>query len=134
MSASTVKKGETVAIVGPQAPANRRSFSSSQGSSMCSKGRSDRRQAIERLYPKICCETKSVLWPKNPSLFYDTIEANISYGKQTTPSQIEHAAKRAFADEFIERLANGYKTMLAEGRAEPLRWPAAKACDRKSPF
>jgi ABC-type multidrug transport system fused ATPase/permease subunit len=111
----TIKKGETVAIVGPTGA-----------------GKSTIVQLIPRLFdvqegeiridgsPLLAYTQKSLreqigFVAQRPFLFYDTIEANISYGKEATLEQIQHAAKRAFADEFIERLPQGYKSMLAEG-------------------
>ena len=49
-------------------------------------------------------------------LFKDTIEENIRYGRENaTLDEIKAAAKFANADEFIERLSEGYDTVLAEG-------------------
>ncbi|MBQ9766718.1 MAG: ABC transporter ATP-binding protein [Lachnospiraceae bacterium] len=49
-------------------------------------------------------------------LFADTIRANIRYGKpEATDEEIRFAAKTAKADTFIERLPNGYDTVLTEG-------------------
>lgn len=49
-------------------------------------------------------------------LFKDTIEENIRYGRENaTLAEIKAAAKFANADEFIERLSEGYDTVLAEG-------------------
>lgn len=51
-------------------------------------------------------------------LFNDTINANISYGKpDATQEEIEKACKIAMADTFIDRLPDGYNTMLAESGA-----------------
>ena len=48
-------------------------------------------------------------------LFNDTVRANIAYGDPTaTDAQIEAAAKKAHADEFIRRMENGYDTVIAE--------------------
>ncbi len=47
--------------------------------------------------------------------FNDTIAANIAYGKRgATRQEIVDAAKRAFADEFISLLPNGYDTVIGE--------------------
>jgi ABC-type multidrug transport system fused ATPase/permease subunit len=51
---------------------------------------------------------------QKPFLFFDTVAANIAYGCDFTMEEIESAAKRAYADEFIERMPNGYDSMLAE--------------------
>lgn len=48
-------------------------------------------------------------------LFSDTIRANIKYGRlDATDEEMRAAAAFAKADEFIERLPDGYDTMLAE--------------------
>ncbi len=109
-----VKKGETVAIVGPTGA-----------------GKSTIVQLIPRLYdvqkgeirvdgkPLSAYTQKSLreqiaFVAQKPFLFYDTIGANICYGKECSPQQIERAAKRAYADEFIDRLPKKYDTQLAE--------------------
>jgi len=49
-------------------------------------------------------------------LFSDTIEENIRYGRaDATLEEIKKAAEFANADEFIERLPEGYRTHLSEG-------------------
>jgi len=49
-------------------------------------------------------------------LFADTIRANIRYGNpDATEEDIKFAAKTAKADKFIERLPDGYDTVLTEG-------------------
>ncbi len=49
-------------------------------------------------------------------LFSDTIARNISYSKpDATREEIEAAAKTAGADRFINRLEQGYDTLLTEG-------------------
>jgi subfamily B ATP-binding cassette protein MsbA len=48
-------------------------------------------------------------------LFYDTIEANIAYGKPgATREEIEHAARAAYAHDFIVALPEGYQTLAGE--------------------
>ncbi len=49
-------------------------------------------------------------------LFSGTIEDNIRYGKENaTPEEVKAAAAHANADEFIERLPEGYAAQLSEG-------------------
>ena len=49
-------------------------------------------------------------------LFQDTIANNIRYGKlDATMDEIKAAAETAEAREFIERLPDGYETVLTEG-------------------
>ena len=48
-------------------------------------------------------------------LFTDTIESNIRYGKPyATDDEMKKAAATANADRFINRMPNGYQTMLTE--------------------
>ena len=55
------------------------------------------------------------LIPQDTSLFHRTISQNIAYGKiDAKQSEIESAAKKAYADEFIEDLPKGYQTKVGE--------------------
>ncbi|NJL19556.1 MAG: ABC transporter ATP-binding protein [Leptolyngbyaceae cyanobacterium SM1_3_5] len=48
-------------------------------------------------------------------LFHGTVAENIAYGRlDADPNQIIHAAKLAEADEFIDRLPQGYDTIVGE--------------------
>jgi ATP-binding cassette subfamily B protein/subfamily B ATP-binding cassette protein MsbA len=48
-------------------------------------------------------------------LFDDTIRANIAFGKRhATPEEVEEAARRSFAHDFISRLPAGYQTRVGE--------------------
>lgn len=110
----SVKKGETVALVG------------STGA-----GKSTIVQLLPRLYdiqkgeiridgkPLRSFTQKSLrehiaFVPQKPFLFYDTIAANIAYGNPFTQEEIIRAAKKAHAHEFIKNLPETYNTMLAE--------------------
>ncbi|MCX6990784.1 MAG: ABC transporter ATP-binding protein [Chlamydiae bacterium] len=111
----TVKKGQTVAIVGPTGA-----------------GKSTIVQLIPRLHEvqkgEIRIDGKPIdaytqrslrellaFVSQKPFLFYDTVTANISVGRDYSKETIESAAKRAHADEFISRLPKKYDSMLAEG-------------------
>jgi subfamily B ATP-binding cassette protein MsbA len=53
--------------------------------------------------------------PQEPILFDDTVRNNISYGRMGAgDAEIMTAAKAAGAHEFIERLPNGYETIIGE--------------------
>lgn len=110
----TVRKGETVAIVGPTGA-----------------GKSTIVQLLPRLYEVQQGEIRVDGKPLNlytqkslrdiiafvsqkPFLFFDTVAANIAFGRDFTRDQVENAAKRAHAEEFICRLPQKYDTMLAE--------------------
>ena len=49
-------------------------------------------------------------------LFRDTVRNNIAFGREgATEAEVEEAAKRACAHDFIMRLPQGYDTMVGEG-------------------
>jgi ATP-binding cassette subfamily B protein len=53
--------------------------------------------------------------PQDPALFHRTIAENISYARpDATSEEIDLAAKRARADEFIHALPKGYETLVGE--------------------
>lgn len=53
--------------------------------------------------------------PQESSLFHRTVFENIAYGKPgATREEVLRAAKLANADEFIEKLPEGYETMVGE--------------------
>jgi ABC-type multidrug transport system fused ATPase/permease subunit len=110
----TVEKGETVAIVGPTGA-----------------GKSTIVQLIPRLFEvqqgeiridgkPLCAYTQKSLREQiafvsqKPFLFFDTIGANIAFGRNFSRERIENAAKRAHAEEFISRMPQKFDSMLAE--------------------
>lgn len=110
----TVRKGETVAIVGPTGA-----------------GKSTIVQLLPRLYevqkgairidgiPVTEYTQKSLrdgmaFVSQKPFLFCDTIAANIAFGRNFSREEVQNAAKRAHADEFIQNLPKKYDSMLAE--------------------
>jgi ATP-binding cassette, subfamily B, heavy metal transporter len=53
--------------------------------------------------------------PQDTVLFNDTIRYNIGYGRVgATQAEIEHAAKLAQVHDFVQRLPDGYNTMVGE--------------------
>lgn len=57
--------------------------------------------------------------PQDSALFAESIRENISYGHENTdPAKIEEAACIAGADAFIQRLPQGYDTVLTQGGLE----------------
>ncbi len=109
-----VEKGKTVAIVGPTGA-----------------GKSTIVQLLPRLYeaqkgsiringkPINTFTQKSLreqiaFVPQRPFLFLDTVAENISYGQKLSLEQIQGAAKKAYAEEFILQLPQGYQTELSE--------------------
>ncbi|KAF3362260.1 Lipid A export ATP-binding/permease protein MsbA [Chlamydiales bacterium STE3] len=111
----TIKKGETLAIVGPTGA-----------------GKSTIVQLLPRLYDvqkgEICIDGKNIATykqkslrekiafvPQRPFLFMDTVSANIAFGRKFSDEEIKVAATKAFADEFIIKMPNSYATELSEG-------------------
>ncbi|MEQ8858059.1 MAG: ABC transporter ATP-binding protein [Pseudomonadales bacterium] len=55
------------------------------------------------------------LVPQDPILFHRTLRENIRYGRpDASATEVEAAAKKAHAHEFIERLGDGYDTLVGE--------------------
>ncbi len=53
--------------------------------------------------------------PQEPLLFHRTIKENIAYGRpEATDEEIQEAARKAHAHDFIEKLALGYETLVGE--------------------
>jgi subfamily B ATP-binding cassette protein MsbA len=53
--------------------------------------------------------------PQEPALFSGTVAENIAYARPAaSPAEVEAAARAAHAHEFIERLAQGYATVVGE--------------------
>ena len=109
-----VKKGQTVALVGPTGA-----------------GKSTIAQLIPRLYEigkgEIIVDEKPIssfkqkslreqiaFVPQKPFLFLDTVASNIAFGRSFTNEEVLKAAKKAHADEFIKHLPDQYNTVIAE--------------------
>ncbi len=110
----TIKKGETVALVGPTGA-----------------GKSTIAKLLPRLYDiqegEILIDGRSIkgytqrslreqiaFVPQKPFLFFDTIKENISFGRAFTEEQIVVAARNAHAEEFIVKLPGQYHFKLEE--------------------
>ncbi len=109
-----IRKGETVAIVGPTGAGKStivqllpRLFEPEKGEILIDG------ISISNYNPKSIRESIAFV-PQKPFLFLDTIEENIAFGRKFTHEAIIEAAKRAHADEFIQRLPQKYQTMLSE--------------------
>jgi len=135
----TIKKGETVAFVGPTG-----------------SGKSTLAQLLPRLYevekgeiridgkPLRSYTQKSIreligFVSQKPFLFIDTVQENITVGKKISKEIVEVASRRAFAEEFICRLPNQYETVLQEAGqnlsgGQQQRLAIARALARNTPI
>lgn len=109
-----VKKGQMVAIVGPTGAGKStivqlltRLYEVEKGSILIDG------HPVSEYTQKSLRETISVV-PQKPFLFIDTVESNIAVGRGHDINEVVKCAKKAQADEFIVKLPQGYKTMLAE--------------------
>ncbi len=111
----SVAAGDTVGLVGPSGSGKStiinlisRFYDISQG--VIEIDEQDIREvAIDSLRAHIALVSQEI------TLFHDTVEANIRYGRlDATESQVIEAAKRAHAHEFIQALPQGYQTLVGE--------------------
>lgn len=110
----TVKKGETVALVGPTGAGKStivkllpRLYDSQEGEILIDG------MSIKKYTQRSLRESISFV-PQKPFLFFDTIRENIAFGRNFTDQQIQAAARSAHADEFIIRLPNQFNFKLEE--------------------
>jgi ATP-binding cassette, subfamily B, bacterial len=114
----TLKAGESLALVGPSGAGKTtllqlvpRFYDPSSGV-MRLEGVDARDLRLHDLRSLVA------LVPQEPILLMATIGENIAYGKPGASfAEIESAARAAYADEFIERLPQGYETLVGEGAA-----------------
>ncbi|GHI85784.1 ABC transporter ATP-binding protein [Streptomyces xanthophaeus] len=110
-----VRPGETLALVGPAgcgkstvAALLPRFYDTGSGS-VCVGGHDVRSLTLASLRSRIGFVFEESL------LLADSIRANIAYGKpEATDAQVHEAARLARADEFIDRLPDGYDTVVGE--------------------
>jgi subfamily B ATP-binding cassette protein MsbA len=111
----TVQAGHNVALVGPNGSGKTTlanlipRFYDPDSGRVLIDGRDIRDATLTSLRNQIGMVTQNVV------TFNDTIAANIAYGNLgAARDQIIAAAKRAFADEFISPLPDGYDTIIGE--------------------
>jgi len=135
----SVKKGESVAIVGPTG-----------------SGKSTIVQLLPRLYEiqegEILIDGRSIkeytqrslregiaFVPQKPFLFLDSVRENIAFGRPFSDEEVEEAARNAQAEEFIVRLPERYGALIAESGknlsgGQQQRLAIARALVKKAPI
>lgn len=111
----TINHGETVALVGPSGAGKttmfellQRFYDPQQGSILLNDTN------IQQLSLDDLRHVMGMV-PQQPVLFSSDVFHNIGYGKpDATSEEIENAAKRAHAHEFITQLPEGYQSFLGE--------------------
>jgi len=111
----TVQAGHNVAIVGPNGSGKTtlanlvpRLYDPDSGRILID-GNDIRKASLVSLRSQIAMVTQNIV------TFNDTIRANIAYGNvEATDREIEEAAKRAYAHEFVSTLPQGYDTIIGE--------------------
>jgi len=136
----TIQAGMTVALVG-QSGAGKSTilhllqrFYDPQEGCVCVDGKDIREYTLASIRQQIA------LVPQDPMLFHASIRENIAYGNpQATENAIIAAAKMANADEFINRLPEGYDSVLEErgiglSGGQRQRLAIARAMVRRAPI
>lgn len=115
----TVPRGSVVALVGPSGAGKStvvdllsRFFDVTDGS-VSIDGRDVRDVRVTELRSLMGIVSQETV------LFHDSVRANIAYGRpDASLEQVEAAARAANAHEFIERMENGYDTLVGERGVE----------------
>lgn len=114
----SVPAGQTVAVVGPNGSGKTTlvnllpRFYDPDSGQICIDGQDIQKGTLHSLRDQISMVTQNVV------TFNDTIASNIAYSKPgATMDEIIHAARQAYAHEFIEPLPNGYQTVIGENSA-----------------
>lgn len=110
----SVKKGQTVALVGPTGAGKSTIVNLLPRLYEIEKGEIRIDGKPITTYTQKSLREQIAFVPQKPFLFYDTVAENISFGRQFSQAEIQSAAKMAHADEFIEKLSHKYDTLLAE--------------------
>jgi ATP-binding cassette, subfamily B, bacterial MsbA len=111
----TVEPGTTVALVGRSGAGKSTIFNlvprlyDPQAGAILIDGQDIRGVTVESLRDRMALVSQDI------TLFDDTIEANIGLGRlNASREEIEAAAEAAAAHEFIEKLPDGYRTMIGD--------------------
>lgn len=112
----SVRAGETLGIIGPTGSGKTTlvnlvpRFYDASGGSVRVEGRDVQEQSMDRLRGKIA------LVPQKALLFSGTVAENLRWGDgEAGLARLREAAEIACADSFVQKLENGYDTVLGQG-------------------
>ncbi|MEC8158082.1 MAG: ATP-binding cassette domain-containing protein, partial [Pseudomonadota bacterium] len=109
----TIAPGKTLALVGPSGAGKSTLFELLQRFHDPSEGALTYGDIALADFPLQDWRSKAALVPQAPILFSGDIAYNIAYGNpDASQADIEAAAKAAYAQEFIERLPQGYQSEI----------------------
>ncbi len=135
-----VKKGELVAIVGPTGSGKTTlvnllpRFYDVTAGTVTIDGVNIKEASFKSLRKQFGVVNQETI------LFNDTVKANIAYGfREATQDQIEAAAQKAFAHQFIQKMPKGYETVVGDrgfrlSGGEKQRLSIARAILRNAPI
>lgn len=110
-----IEPGERVALVGPSGAGKSTLFQLLLRFYDVDSGAVSIDEVDVRELDPVALRRAIALAPQDPVIFGASIAQNIAYGRDGTPRrEIEAAARRAQAHEFIVALPNGYDTQLGE--------------------
>ncbi len=112
----TIKQGETIALVGPTGAGKSTlvnlicRFYEPQGGTIRIAGTDYKDLTLHAIHSRIGMVLQT------PHLFSGTVMENLRYGRlDATDEEVKDAAKLAGADEFINKLEDGFNTQVGEG-------------------
>jgi ABC-type multidrug transport system fused ATPase/permease subunit len=134
-----VKRGETIAIVGPTGSGKSTIVQLLPRLYEVNKGEIRIDGLPLKAYTQRSLRESIAFVPQKPFLFLDTVAENISFGRPFSDEEVHEAAIQAFADEFIQTLPNGYQTELMEAGknlsgGQQQRLAIARALVKKAPI
>ncbi|MBP6707911.1 MAG: ATP-binding cassette domain-containing protein [Candidatus Accumulibacter sp.] len=111
----TITAGQTVALVGPSGAGKTTVFQLLQRFYEVSAGAILIEGVDLRQLRLADLRARVAVVPQEPVIFSGSIAENIGYGKaDASIEEIHSAARAAFVDEFVERLPEGYATLVGE--------------------
>jgi len=135
----TINPGETVAIVGPTGAGKSTIVQLLPRLYDVEKGEIRINGLSIKNYTQKSLRENIAFVPQKPFLFLDTINENISFGRNFSEHAIQEAARLAHAEEFIINLPQGYQTELSEAGknlsgGQQQRLAIARALVKKAPL